>query len=122
VLLFAGHKIDAPGREKPQFPPEKEAVARERIREAILKEMRTGAGVAIGHAGGASGGDILFHEVCAELGISTRLYLAIPPRNYVTTSVQKAGPRWVERFRKLYNKLQAEKQARVLSDAADERE
>jgi tetratricopeptide (TPR) repeat protein len=122
VLLFAGHMIDAPDREKPRFPPDKEGVARERIREAILKEMRTGAGVASGYAGGASGGDILFHEVCAELGIPTRLYLAIPPQKYVTTSVQKGGPRWVERFWTLYNKHQAQKEARVLSDATGERE
>lgn len=122
VLLFAGHMIDAPDRKKPRFPPEKEGVARERIREAILKEVRTGAGVAIGYAGGASGGDILFHEVCAELGIPTRLYLAIPPRKYVTTSVRDGGPRWVERFWALYNEYQAEKKVRVLSDATDERE
>jgi hypothetical protein len=114
--------IDAPDREKPRFPPDKEGVAREKIKEAILKEMRTGAGVASGYAGGASGGDILFHEVCAELGIPTRLYLAIPPQKYVTTSVQKGGPRWVERFWTLYNEHQAQKQARVLSDATDERE
>jgi predicted DNA-binding transcriptional regulator AlpA len=38
-------------------------------------------------AGGASGGDILFHEVCGELGVPTRLYLALPPESYVTESV-----------------------------------
>src|SRR5205085_5383333 len=77
----------------------------------------TGAGVACAYAGGASGGDILFQEVCAELNIPTRLYLAIPPQNYVTTSVQKAGPQWVERFWNLYNKHFAEGQVRMLSEA-----
>ncbi len=122
VLIFAGHMIDAPGREKPRFPADKEQVAREKIREAVVEEMQSGAGVASGYAGGASGGDILFQEVCAELGIQTHLYLAIPPREYVRKSVQKAGPEWVERFWKLYERHQAQKQVRVLSDAADEGE
>jgi hypothetical protein len=122
VLLFAGHMIDAPEREKPRFPADKEQVAREKIMEAVVREMNSGAGVASGYAGGASGGDILFHEVCAELGIPTRLYLAIPPQRYVTTSVQKAGPQWVERFWKIYNRHHAQKQERVLSDTTDERE
>ncbi|HYH84120.1 MAG TPA: tetratricopeptide repeat-containing protein [Pyrinomonadaceae bacterium] len=119
VLLFAGHMIDEPGREKPRFPADKEQVARERIKEAVLKEVNSEAGVASGYAGGASGGDILFQEVCAELNIPTRLYLAIPPQKYVTTSVQKASPAWVERFWKLYNDRSAQKQLRVLSDATD---
>jgi tetratricopeptide (TPR) repeat protein len=122
VLLFAGHMIDAPGREKPRFPADKEEVARERIREAILKEVQTGPGVASGYGGGASGGDILFHEICAELGIQTRLYLAIPPQRYVTTSVQQGGPLWEKRFWTLYNEHKAQKQVLVLSDATDERE
>ncbi len=119
VLLFAGHMIDAPEREHPRFPADKEQAGREKIKEVIVKEMNSGAGVACGYAGGASGGDILFHEVCAELGIPTRFYLAIPPQRFVTTSVQKAGTKWVERFWKLYNEHHAQKQARVLNEAAD---
>ncbi|HUQ32404.1 MAG TPA: tetratricopeptide repeat-containing protein [Pyrinomonadaceae bacterium] len=122
VLLFAGHMIDAPDRKKPRFPADKEQIAREKIKEAVLKEMNSGAGVKSGYAGGASGGDILFQEVCAELGIPTRLYLAIPPQKYVVTSVQKAGPEWVERFWNLYNEHKAQKQVRELSDATDDSE
>ena len=125
VLLFAGHMIDAPDRDNPRFPADKEHVAREKIKEVIVKEMSSGAGVACGYAGGASGGDILFHEVCAELGIPTRFYLAIPPQKFVTTSVQKAGPGWVDRFWDLYEEHYKHKQVRVLSEATsvnDERE
>ena len=122
VLLFAGHMIDAPERATPRFPADKEAVARARIKEAVVQAMHTGAGVSSGYAGGASGGDILFHEICSELGIPTRLYLAIPPQKYVTTSVQQAGAQWVERFWRVYNEHHAQKQARVLSEATDERE
>jgi tetratricopeptide (TPR) repeat protein len=119
VLLFTGHMMDAKGREKPRFPAEKEDVARQAIREAVVKEMQANEGVACGFAGGASGGDILFQEVCAELDIPTQLYIAIPPERYVVSSVQKAGERWVERFWKLYNKHSEQKRVCVLSEATD---
>ncbi len=119
VLVFAGHMIDAADRKEPRFPADKEAVAREEIKQRVLKEMNTGLGVAAAYAGGASGGDILFQEVCAELGIETRLYLAVEPQIYVTKSV-KAGPSWVQRFWDLYNAHFARKQVRVLSKNANQ--
>ena len=111
--------IDAADRKEPRFPADKEAVAREEIKQRVLKEMNTGLGVAAAYAGGASGGDILFQEVCAELGIETRLYLAVEPQIYVTKSV-KAGPSWVQRFWDLYNAHFARKQVRVLSKNANQ--
>ncbi len=120
VLLFAGHMIDASDRKSPRFPAGKEGVARAKIKEAVEREMRAGGGVAGGYAGGASGGDILFHEVCAELGIPTRLYLAVPPTEYVRKSVKAAGQSWVERFWRLYNELSAQGRVRApLSEATD---
>jgi hypothetical protein len=59
----------------------------------------------LGIAGGASGGDILFHEVCLELGVPTELYLALPPDRFQVASVQQAGPRWVERYQALCERL-----------------
>lgn len=115
VLLFTGHMIDKPDRAEPRFPAAKEDVARQAIREAIEKE-RAIAPIAYGIAGGASGGDILLHEVCAELGIPTRLYLALPREEYIVASVKSAGPQWVERFNQLLNK---HPEARVLSETED---
>lgn len=103
VLLFTGHRIDEPGRAKPRFPPEKEEVARQEIRRAVERE-RPG-GVAFGIAGGASGGDILFHEVCAELGIPTHLFLALPKNEYIEESVAPARGDWVRRFDRLAEQL-----------------
>ena len=119
VLVFAGHMIDAPDRETPRFPADKEAVAREEIKKRIMKEMNTGAGVASAYAGGANGGDILFQEVCAGLGIETRLYLAVQPPIYVTKSVNKAGPGWVQRFWNLHAAHVARNQVRILSPAIE---
>jgi hypothetical protein len=49
----------------------------------------------LGIAGAADGGDILFHEVCDELGIESEVCLALPAPEYVHTSVQDL---WTERF------------------------
>jgi tetratricopeptide (TPR) repeat protein len=107
VLLFTGHMVDEPGRAGPRFPQTKAAEdkAREMLRDAIVAEQALAGGKMVGVCGGACGGDILFHEVCAELGIPTRLYLALPRERFCVTSVQYAGPDWVERYFKLCNRL-----------------
>jgi hypothetical protein len=105
VLLFTGHRIDSPEREEQRFPADKEGAARLAIKDAVEKELARVDGEVIGIAGGASGGDILFHEVCAELSIPTTLYLAIPRDEYVTASVRDGGSQWVDRFDELYERL-----------------
>lgn len=115
VLLFTGHMIDTPEREKPRFPPGKEEVARKAMLEAIETERDRPGGVAFGIAGGASGGDILFHEICAELGIPTRLLLALPRNRYIQESVAPAGGDWTERFDQLADRLQV----RVLASSQE---
>ena len=107
VLLFTGHRVDSPTRKTPRFPntKEAEAAARLAIQEAIKKAQADAGGKMIGIAGGASGGDILFHEICAEMNIPTTLYLVMPRDEYVKQSVQDAGRDWVTRFDKLYAKL-----------------
>jgi hypothetical protein len=122
VLVFAGHMIDAADRKEPRFPPEKEPIAREKIKEAVMKEMNSGAGVAGAYAGGGSGGDLLFQEVCAELGIETWLYLAVLPQIYVTTSVSKAGGNWGQRFWDVQSAHVARNHVRVLSPVTEARE
>jgi tetratricopeptide (TPR) repeat protein len=107
VLVFTGHRIDDPDREAKglgkRFPRNMETTARDAIKEAVGKELERVGGKAIGIAGGASGGDILFHEVCAELNVPTFLYLALPREQYVVASVQSAGPDWVLRFNTLHD-------------------
>jgi hypothetical protein len=102
ALLFTGHMVDAVGRapEKARFPRTStaEATARQLIHDAVKKEVGADASDTLGIAGGASGGDILFHEVCAELGIETELYLALPVADFQTESVEPGGEDWVARF------------------------
>jgi hypothetical protein len=105
LILFTGHRIDAPGRAAPRFPAGKDLQARAMIFEAVAKEKEKARGKLIGLSGGASGGDILFHEVCAELQIPSEMYLVLPKNQYVNSSVADSGPDWVERFNNLYDKL-----------------
>ncbi len=116
VLLFTGHMIDEPGRSSPRFPRTSaaEAEARRLITEAVTAELRLASGATLGLAGGACGGDLLFHEACAGLGIETQLFLALPPDAFAARSVQRGGPEWVERFNRLCEKIPA----RVLSQTA----
>ncbi|MFT6916640.1 MAG: hypothetical protein ACJAWL_002983 [Motiliproteus sp.] len=113
VLLFAGHMLDQQGRFPARFAAEREPAAKAAIRRAVTEEQANDSGALLGIAGGACGGDILFHEVCAELGIDTRLYLALPQDQFVETSVQHAGTSWIERF----DRLCLELPTRVLAGA-----
>lgn len=100
TILFGGHRIDDGDRPAPRFPPGMEPAARRAIREALTDAVRAHETVR-GIAGGASGADILFHEVCAELGIPTTIYLPMARSVYVEQSVAPAGMIWIRRFEAL---------------------
>lgn len=115
VLVFSGHRIDAPGRESPRFPSGAAHQAAELISAAVGHELeRADAAPVVGFAGGASGGDILFHETCEKLGVPTTMMLALPPRAFCTRSVADAGPEWTARFERLCETHSVQ----VLADAA----
>jgi hypothetical protein len=98
VLLFTGHRIDDPNRPSPRFPARQEPVARQAILETVQRELPGDGRPLIAIAGGASGGDLLFQEICEKLAIERHLYLIIPRDDYVVASVAPAGPDWVQRF------------------------
>ncbi len=113
VILFTGHRIDAKDRKQPRFPPDREDQVRTMITEALVSEKQNSKTPLLGISGGASGGDILFHEICDDMGIPTRMYLAMPRNDYITASVADGGPDWIERFNCLYESRQPE----ILSDS-----
>jgi tetratricopeptide repeat protein len=119
VVLFTGHMLDPPGRkaENARFPrtSEAEKKARDMIEAALRKEMGEPDGITLGLAGAACGSDILFHEVCELLGIPTLVYLALPEPKFQIESVDRGGPLWVERYKKICERMQP----RVLMESKD---
>lgn len=106
-ILFTGHMIDRPDRKEPRFPPAKEAAVRQKIKDALMEEKNKTTTKLKGIAGGACGGDTLFHEICneKELDIKTEMFLALPRDEFIKESVAFAGAKWIERFDTLYGKL-----------------
>jgi len=117
VLLFTGHMVDAIERKTPRFPrtAAAEATARKMILESLQKERGLETGRMIGIAGGACGGDILFHELCKDMEIETRLLLALPKEKFSATSVLHGGADWVERYNQLLDRISP----RVLAEEED---
>jgi hypothetical protein len=119
VILFTGHMLDAPGRDKDKarFPntPEAVAAARKMIEKVVKEEMNEDGGVSFGIAGGACGSDILFHEVCNALNIPTQLLLALPEAQFQAESVNRGGVDWVMRYQQLCQRVTP----RVLADSKD---
>ena len=97
TILFAGHRLDDAGRPEPRFSPGMEGPARAAIRQAV-DAIALQYGHVHGVAGAASGSDIIFHEVCAELGVPTQIYLPLPEHAFIAKSVAPAGEDWVQRF------------------------
>lgn len=105
AVVFSGHMVDAPGRAKPRFPPDKIPVAAKAIRESLAALANREPEKCIGFAGGASGGDLLFHEACQSLGIVSRLRLALPVEEFIEQSVAPANADWVQRFHRAADRL-----------------
>lgn len=115
VILFTGHRIDAPDRKKPRFPHDRENLARSIIMNAVSEVKEKSTGRILGISGGASGGDILFHEVCRELNIPTKIFMVLPKNEYIRASVADGGPEWMDRFKRLTD----QKQPEILSDSGE---
>ena len=105
VILFTGHMIDPPeSKDPPRFPDSLREAARAAIRKDIQQEMDRTNGAVIGIASAASGGDLLFHEVCAELNIEHHVRLPLPPDTFRNESVSPAGQVWEDKFDTLLRK------------------
>jgi tetratricopeptide (TPR) repeat protein len=98
LIVFTGHRIDNKDRQTPRFPAKCETAARDEIRKTVQSIKELSKEKIVGVAGAASGGDILFHEVCRELSISTMIFLCLPTDAYIAASVAPADADWEKRF------------------------
>jgi hypothetical protein len=88
--------IDAPDRDAPRFPPDKELVAAAAIADTLSEIGVTRGDLAI--CGGACGGDLLFAEACLAQGMAVELYIPFDEPTFLVNSVDFAGANWHERF------------------------
>jgi hypothetical protein len=96
VFLFSGHMIDAPGRQPPRFPAEKESIATQKIAEALDK---LGAGPDdLALTQGACGGDLLFTEVCQQRGVKVQWLQPFDEPEFIQRSVVCSGEAWRNRY------------------------
>ena len=96
VFLFSGHMIDAPGREHPRFPADKEPIAGEAIARTLAEEGAGPGDLAI--CGGACGGDLIFAEAALAQGLALELYIPFEVPTFLTESIDFAGANWRQRF------------------------
>ena len=104
-ILFTGHMIDGRDREEARFPAEKEDAVKSEIQMLLNREKENTKYNIKGLASGACGGDILFHESCEELAISSEIFLPASINKFKKASVSFAGEKWDKRFDKLVSKL-----------------
>lgn len=131
IVMFVGLRMEEVGRGNPptstaangpmRFVPSHHAdIAKREIRKALEREHATHGEILFGMAAAANGSDLLFHEVCDDLKIKTRLYLALPRDQYIGEYVAPAGVEWVEKFHAIYRSRKAE--CRLVSAADSDSE
>jgi hypothetical protein len=96
VVLFSGHMIDAPGRGKPRFPPDKEPIAVQAIAGALADIDVGPRDLCI--CGGACGGDLLFAEAALARDARLELYIPFEEPTFLEKSVDFADSDWRLRF------------------------
>jgi hypothetical protein len=96
VLLFSGHMIDAPHREAPRFPPNRESIAATAIANTVAEIGADMGDIAI--CGGACGGDLLFAEICLARDMRLELYIPFDEPTFLANSVDFADADWHNRY------------------------
>lgn len=93
IVVFSGHRIDAPDRKNPRFPPSAIPFVTQAIDQAI--ESWTPL---IAYSSAAPGGDLLFCEAVLKGGNELRLVLPFDLKNFRRYILESSSPGCLERF------------------------
>ena len=85
VILFAGHLVDAPGREPPRFPESAVPQAKRWI-ESVLETLDADASD-LAYTQGACGGDLLFTEACQARAVPVQWLQPFDEPEFIARSV-----------------------------------
>lgn len=102
ALIFTGYMVDYTGKEKKSFPSEKEHEIRTEIRKRVEK-FNPGPHDRAFLAGLSAGSELIFAEVCAELGVKVKVFLPHSESVYTRKFISPAGQDWIDRFYKVRN-------------------
>lgn len=101
IVVFAGHRIDRPGRPSPRFPESVSGKVKSRVKKRLI-ELKPDIGI----ASAADGADIIFHECLNEMGRLSRIVLPAPADHFASKLKFPEGNRWVDRFWKVIESAQ----------------
>lgn len=96
IAVFAGHRIDRPGRPSPRFPESISGKVKSRVKKRLI-ELRPDIGI----ASAADGADIIFHECLNEMGRISHVILPAPMHHFASKLKFSGGKRWADRFWKV---------------------
>ena len=99
AVIFSGHMIDPPGRDKPRFPVECVPAVAASIGRQLARWGADGQTLAI--CGGAPGSDILFAEACLARGAHLRLLLPFSIEKFGRETFEGTPLAWLRRFEAL---------------------
>lgn len=102
ALIFTGYMVDYPRKDKKVFPADKETEIRQEIRKKLDK-FKPGPDDRAFIAGLSAGSEIIFAELCTEMGLKVKAYLPMADSSYVREFISPAGEAWVDRFYKIRN-------------------
>lgn len=105
VLLFAGHRVDAPDRAHPRFPRTMVPAAAAAIEQALDALEVAKDDYAL--VQGASGGDLLFAEACVARGVRVQLLQPFAEPEFIEQSVAGSadGEDWRRRYYAVRDRL-----------------
>ncbi|MCK4806437.1 MAG: hypothetical protein KAT09_02260, partial [Candidatus Aegiribacteria sp.] len=115
IAIFAGHRIDRPGRISPRFPEHISSRIKTLLKKKLI-EMKLDIGI----ASAADGADILFHECLQETGKRTHIILPSPIEHFRTKIFESENENWCERFDRIVqqaDRVEISSTSEFISDA-----